>query len=94
LSVGTWETAQTIQPFVYEQFLPADWKVQIHPFTNPADQKTAFLAGSLEMTGTTMAHAIRFATQGQSFVFLAVADAVKPRFWFAAKGFQKKTKRY
>jgi NitT/TauT family transport system substrate-binding protein len=69
--VGTWKTAQTIQPYFYEQFLPAEWKVQIHPFTNPADQKSALLAGSLEMTGTTLAHAIRSAVQGQPIVIVA-----------------------
>ncbi|SEA29529.1 NitT/TauT family transport system substrate-binding protein [Desulfuromusa kysingii] len=71
VSVGTWKTAQTIQPFFYEQFLSAEWNVQIHTFTNPADQKTALLAGSLEMTGTTLAHAIRSAAQGQPIVIVA-----------------------
>lgn len=51
--------------------MPAEWKVQIHPFTNPADQKTALLAGSLEMAGTTLAHAIRSAAQGQPIVIVA-----------------------
>jgi NitT/TauT family transport system substrate-binding protein len=36
--LGTWKTAQTIQPFFYEQFLPAPYKAQVFPFTNPADQ--------------------------------------------------------
>jgi NitT/TauT family transport system substrate-binding protein len=69
IKVGTWKTAQTIQPFYYQQFLPT--KVQVHAFTNPADQKTALLAGSLEMCGTTLAHAIHSASQGQPVVVVA-----------------------
>ena len=40
-------------------------------FTNPADQKTALLAGSLDMCGTTLAHAIHSASQGQPVVVVA-----------------------
>lgn len=69
IKVGTWKTAQTIQPFYYQQFLPD--KVQVHSFTNPADQKTALLAGSLDMCGTTLAHAIHSASQGQPVVVVA-----------------------
>ena len=70
LKVGTWKTAQTIQPFFYEDFLAKD-QVKIFPFTNPADQKTALLAGSLHMTGTTLAHAIQSAVMGQPVVVVA-----------------------
>lgn len=69
--LGTWKTAQTIQPFFYEQFLPEDTSVQVFPFTNPADQKTALLAGSLDMCGTTLAHAIHSASRGQPVVIVA-----------------------
>lgn len=69
LKVGTWKTAQTIQPFFYEQFLSR--KCDIYSFTNPADQKTALLAGSLDMCGTTLAHAIHSASQGQPVVVVA-----------------------
>jgi NitT/TauT family transport system substrate-binding protein len=71
LRVGTWKTAQTIQPFFYHDFLPANVKVDVRTFTNPADQKTALLAGSLTMTGTTLAHAIHSATLGQPVVIVA-----------------------
>jgi NitT/TauT family transport system substrate-binding protein len=71
LRVGTWKTAQTIQPFFYHNFLPAQVKVDVRTFTNPADQKTALLAGSLTMTGTTLAHAIHSATLGQPVVIVA-----------------------
>lgn len=64
--VGTWKTAQTIQPFYYQQFL--DQKVDVFSFTNPADQKTALLAGSLDMCGTTLAHAIHSASRGEPVV--------------------------
>lgn len=67
--VGTWKTAQTIQPFFYDQFLSQ--KVQVFAFTNPADQKTALLAGSLDMCGTTLAHAIHSASLGQPVVVVA-----------------------
>lgn len=69
LKVGTWKTAQTIQPFFYERFLSQ--KCDVYPFTNPADQKTALLAGSLDMCGTTLAHAIHSASRGQPVVVVA-----------------------
>ena len=68
--VGTWKTAQTIQPFFYQDFMGRQ-NVNVFAFTNPADQKTALLAGSLDMTGTTLAHAIHSASQGQPVVVVA-----------------------
>ncbi|MCB2146270.1 MAG: ABC transporter substrate-binding protein [Deltaproteobacteria bacterium] len=69
--IGTWKTPQTIQPFFYERFLPDAMQSQILSFTNPADQKTALLAGSLDMCGTTLAHAIYSACAGQPVVVVA-----------------------
>ncbi|KAB2889891.1 MAG: PhnD/SsuA/transferrin family substrate-binding protein [Desulfobulbaceae bacterium] len=69
--VGTWKTAQTIQPFFYQEFAGQGATVEVFPFTNPADQKTALLAGSLDMTGTTIAHAIQSAVMGQPVVVVA-----------------------
>ena len=40
-------------------------------FTNPVDQKTALLAGSLDLAGTTLAHAIHSAVLGQPVVLVA-----------------------
>lgn len=71
IRVGTWKTPQTIQPFFYGRFLPANQKVTVYSFTNPADQKTALLAGSLDMCGTTLAHAIHSASLGQPVVVVA-----------------------
>lgn len=71
LRIGTWKTAQTIQPYFYKQFLPANQNIQIFPFTNPADQKVALLAGSLDMCGTTMVHAIHSASRGEPVVVVA-----------------------
>lgn len=71
IRVGTWKTAQTIQPFFYSEFLPESVTVTVFPFTNPADQKTALLAGSLDMCGTTIAHAIQSASLGQPVVVVA-----------------------
>ena len=71
LRVGTWKTPQTIQPFFYERFIQPPGKVTVFPFTNPADQKTALLAGSLEMCGTTLVHAIQSAAIGQPVVVVA-----------------------
>lgn len=71
IRVGTWRTAQTIQPFFYQDFLSEGIKVDVRTFTNPADQKTALLAGSLEMAGTTLAHAIHSASLGQPVVIVA-----------------------
>ncbi len=69
--VGTWKTAQTIQPFFYQKFLPQGQKNSVFSFTNPADQKVALLAGSLDMCGTTLAHAIHSSSQGQPVVLVA-----------------------
>jgi len=69
--VGTWKTAQTIQPFFYERFFPGTEPVRVFSFTNPADQKVALLAGSLDMCGTTLAHAIHSASLGQPVVVVA-----------------------
>jgi NitT/TauT family transport system substrate-binding protein len=69
--VGTWKTAQTIQPFFYETFLPQKETLKVFSFTNPADQKVALLAGSLDMCGTTLAHAIHSASLGQPVVVVA-----------------------
>jgi NitT/TauT family transport system substrate-binding protein len=71
IKVGTWKTAQTIQPFYYQRFILPKAEVTVFPFTNPADQKTALLAGSLDMCGTTIAHAIQSASQGQPVVVVA-----------------------
>ena len=68
--VGTWKTAQTIQPFLYEAFTPGT-RVEVRPFTNPGDQKAALLAGSLDMTGTTLALAIQAAARGEPVVLVA-----------------------
>ncbi len=69
--VGTWKTAQTIQPFFYQETGGQGDTFEIFPFTNPADQKTALLAGSLDITGTTIAHAIQSAVMGQPVVIVA-----------------------
>ncbi len=69
--VGTWKTAQTIAPFYYNRFVQGMDKGEVFSFTNPADQKTALLAGSLDMCGTTLAHAIHSASQGQPVVVVA-----------------------
>ena len=71
IKVGTWKTAQTIQPFFYEKFAAPGEKITIFSFTNPADQKVALLAGSLDMCGTTLAHAIHSASRGQPVVVVA-----------------------
>lgn len=69
--VGTWKTAQTIQPFFYQDFFPSSKTVRVFSFTNPADQKSALLAGSLDMCGTTLAHAIHAASRGEPVVVVA-----------------------
>lgn len=69
--IGTWKTPQTIQPFFYDRFLPQTMKSQVLSFSNPADQKTALLAGSLDMCGTTLAHAIYSASVGQPVVVVS-----------------------
>jgi len=69
--VGTWKTAQTIAPYEYQRFLKGRYTVDVRPFTNPGDQKTALLAGSLDMCGTTMVMAITAASRGEPVVVVA-----------------------
>lgn len=64
-TVGTWKTAQTLTPYFYEDFVGEGDTVEVMPFTNPGDQKTALLAGSLDMTGTTIPTAIAAAAAGE-----------------------------
>jgi NitT/TauT family transport system substrate-binding protein len=71
LSVATWKTAQTIQPFYYEKFLDRGEKVTILPFTNPADMKTALTARNVVMCGTTLPYAITAASRGEPVVLVA-----------------------
>jgi len=71
LRVGTWKTAQTIQPFFYDRYISKPQKVNVYSFTNPADQKLALLAGSLDMCGTTLAHAIHSASRDEPVVIVA-----------------------
>jgi NitT/TauT family transport system substrate-binding protein len=66
--VGTWKTAQTIQPFFYQNYLGAEDVVEVTPFTNPGDMKTALMAGSLDMCGTTLVTAITAASKGEPVV--------------------------
>lgn len=68
--VGTWKTQQTIQPFIYDRFLPSGMSCVIKPFTNPGDMKTALLTGSLDMCGTTLVHAIVSAARGEPVVLV------------------------
>lgn len=69
--LGTWKTAQTIQPYFYADGLAEGIEVRVSPFSNPADQKAALLAGSLDMTGTTLALAIQAAARGEPVVLVA-----------------------
>ena len=69
--VGTWKTAQTIQPFFYQDFINLSDKVEVTAFTNPGDMKTALLARSLDMCGTTIVTAITAASKGEPIVVVS-----------------------
>lgn len=71
LMVGTWKTPQTMQPFLYKDFLPGNKPIEVRAFTNPGDQKNALLAGSLDFTGTTLVQAILSASRGEPVVLVA-----------------------
>lgn len=45
-TVGPWKTAQTLTPYFYQDY--TDMTIEVKPFTNPGDQKTALLAGGLD----------------------------------------------
>lgn len=68
--VATWKTAQTITPFFYEDFLGEEDKVEVMPFTNPGDMKSALMAGSVDMCGTTLVTAITAASKGEPIKIL------------------------
>ena len=68
--VGTWKTQQTIQPFLYRKYIPNEMHCEVLPFTNPGDMKTALLAGSLDMCGTTLVHAILSASKDEPVVLV------------------------
>ena len=68
--VGTWKTPQTIQPYFYEDFSEGDFAAEVLPFTNPGDMKTALLAGSLDLCGTTIVTAITAASKGEPVVIV------------------------
>lgn len=70
LIVGTWKTAQTIQPYFYSQFIKGD-QVKVLPFTNPGDQKAALLAGDLDLTGATLVLAIAALERGEPVVIVS-----------------------
>lgn len=65
MTTGTWKTAQTIQPFIYDKFAEEGEIVEVKPFTNPGDMKTALLSGDLDFTGTTWVTAIMAASKGE-----------------------------
>lgn len=69
--VGTWKTAQTIQPFFYSDYLEKTDQVEVIPFTNPGDMKAALLAGSLDLCGTTIVTAITAASKGEPVVVVS-----------------------
>jgi len=71
IQVGTWKTAQTIQPFLYDENIEGNYGVKVLPFTNPGDQKTALLAGDLTMCGTTLVTAITAASKGEPVVVVS-----------------------
>lgn len=65
MTTGTWKTAQTIQPFIYDKFAEEGEIVEVKPFTNPGDMKTALLSDDLDFTGTTWVTAIMAASKGE-----------------------------
>lgn len=68
--VGTWKTAQTIQPFFYNE-VSSEEGTEVLPFTNPGDMKTALLAGDLDFTGTTWVTAIMAKSKGEPVKIVA-----------------------
>ena len=71
MTVGTWKTAQTIQPFFYDEFSDESENLEVKPFTNPGDMKTALLSGDLDFTGTTWVTAIMAASKGEPIKVVA-----------------------
>lgn len=71
IQVATWKTAQTIQPFFYENYLTQEQQITVLPFTNPGDMKTALLAGEVDMCGTTLVTAITAASKAEPVVVVS-----------------------
>lgn len=71
LKIGTWKTAQTIQPYFYDKYIDNMYNVEVLPFTNPGDQKTALLSKSLDFCGTTLVTAIIAASNDEPIKIVA-----------------------
>lgn len=71
VNIGTWKTAQTVQPYYYNQFLGDKYNIEINTFSNPGDQKAALLAGELDLCGSTLVTAITAASQGEPIVIVS-----------------------
>ncbi|MGI6678384.1 MAG: ABC transporter substrate-binding protein [Dehalobacterium sp.] len=71
LDVGTWKTPQTITPFFYQNQIADNLNVNVVPFTNPGDMKTALMAGSLDLCGTTIVTAITAASKDEPVKIVA-----------------------
>ncbi len=69
--VGSWKTAQTIQPFFYQDYMKEGQLIEVLPFSNPGDMKAALLAGSLDLSGSTLVTAISAASRGEPIVVVA-----------------------
>lgn len=69
INVGTWKTPQTSQPFFYHKYIKET--IDIIPFTNPGDMKTALLANHLDMCGSTIVTAILSKANNEPIVIVA-----------------------
>ena len=69
--VGTWKTAQTIQPFFYEKYIPEGQTIEVLPFTGAGDQKVALLGGDIDLCGSNWPTAIIAASKGEPIRIVA-----------------------
>lgn len=71
LRMGTLKLIHSIAPYFYEKFVPEGYKVEVLPFENPADCKSAVVTKSVDFGTFGIAAAILGASAGEPVVVIA-----------------------
>lgn len=71
IRMGTLKLIHAIAPYFYDQFVPAGYKVEVLPFENPSDCKSAVVTKSVDFGTFGIAAAILGASAGEPVVVIA-----------------------
>jgi ABC-type nitrate/sulfonate/bicarbonate transport system substrate-binding protein len=71
LRMGTLKLIHSIAPYFYEKFVPEGYRVEVLPFENPADCKSAVVTKSVDFGTFGIAAAILGASAGEPVVVIA-----------------------